>query len=288
MASASATSHDLASGTLLIRVENVRKTYDTRDGAVAAIATASFDVAAGSFVSLLGPSGCGKSTLLLMLAGLEQATAGRLAIGGEPVTAPRRDIGIVFQDATLLPWKSALDNVLFPIKILKRPIADYRARAAELLDLVGLSGFHGRKPAQLSGGMRQRVAICRALIHDPDILLMDEPFSALDAITRDQMNLLLTELLEKLKKTVVFVTHSIREAAFLSDRVLVMGSRPSTITLDATVPLARPRSFAVEGSPAFNDLCVRLRRSIEAAHAAEPPPPAPTKPALALREQFHE
>jgi NitT/TauT family transport system ATP-binding protein len=272
----------------LIRVENVRKTYETRDGAVEAIAAASFDAAAGSFVSLLGPSGCGKSTLLLMLAGLEQATAGRLAIGGEPVTAPRRDIGIVFQDATLLPWKSALDNVLFPIRILKRPVEQYRARAAELLDLVGLSGFHRKKPAQLSGGMRQRVAICRALIHDPQILLMDEPFSALDAITRDQMNLLLTELLEKLRKTVVFVTHSIREAAFLSDRVLVMGSRPSTITLDVTVPLPRPRGFEVEGSPVFNELCARLRRSIEAAHAPEPPPPPNARPALALREQFHE
>jgi NitT/TauT family transport system ATP-binding protein len=193
----------------------------------------------------------------------------------------------VFQDATLLPWKSALDNVLFPIKILKRPVEQYRARATELLDLVGLSGFHRKKPAQLSGGMRQRVAICRALIHDPQILLMDEPFSALDAITRDQMNLLLTELLEKLRKTVVFVTHSIREAAFLSDRVLVMGSRPSTITLDVTVPLPRPRGFEVEGSPVFNELCARLRRSIEAAHAPEPPPPD-ARPALALREQFHE
>jgi NitT/TauT family transport system ATP-binding protein len=288
MAAVDPSSRPAASDPPLIRVANVRKTYEGRGGAIEAIAAASFDVAAGSFVSLLGPSGCGKSTLLLMLAGLEPATAGRLVIGGEPVTGPRRDIGIVFQDATLLPWKSALDNVLFPIKILKRPLADYRARAAELLDLVGLSGFHGKKPAQLSGGMRQRVAICRALIHDPRILLMDEPFSALDAITRDQMNLLLTELLEKLKKTVVFVTHSIREAAFLSDRVLVMGSRPSTITLDATVPLARPRGFAVEGSPAFNALCGTLRASIEAAHAAEPLPAAQTRPALALREQFHE
>ena len=202
----------------LVSVTNVQKTYITRQAPVQAVASASVDVARGEFVSLLGPSGCGKSTLLMMIAGLEQPTGGSISLAGSEVKEPRRDIGIIFQDATLLPWKSALDNVLFPVRILKLPIEPYRHRARELLAMVGLSDFENKKPSQLSGGMRQRVAICRALIHDPDILLMDEPFSALDAITRDQMNVALSEILETYKKTVIFVTHSIREAAFLSDR----------------------------------------------------------------------
>ena len=188
----------------------------------------------GEFISLLGPSGCGKSTLLMMIAGLETPTAGRIELDGTLVAGPRRDIGIIFQDATLLPWKSALENVLLPVRILRRPVREHRDRARELLASVGLAGFENHKPGQLSGGMRQRVAICRALINDPEILLMDEPFSALDAITRDEMNELLVDLMERTAKTVVFVTHSIREAAFLSDRVLVMGGRPSGILLDET------------------------------------------------------
>ncbi len=250
----------------LVRISGVEKVYGGRQGPVRAVASASFDVARGEFVSLLGPSGCGKSTLLMMVAGLEPPTGGSIELDGSPVLAPRRDIGIIFQDATLLPWKTALENVLFPIRILKLPVSRHVERARELLAMVGLAGFEGHKPAQLSGGMRQRVAICRALIHDPAILLMDEPFSALDAITRDQMNVALAEIMERTAKTVIFVTHSIREAAFLSDRVLVMGGRPSRIILDAPMPFARPRRLDVEETPEFGQVVRRLRLTIEEAH----------------------
>jgi len=252
--------------TPLVSVRNIQKTYFTRQAPVQAVASASLDVARGEFVSLLGPSGCGKSTLLMMIAGLEQPSGGSILLGGVEVKKPRRDIGVIFQDATLLPWKSALENVLFPVRILKLPVEAYRPRALELLNMVGLSGFEHKKPSELSGGMRQRVAICRALIHDPDILLMDEPFSALDAITRDQMNVALSEILETYKKTVVFVTHSIREAAFLSDRVVVMGGRPSTIALDMKMPFQRPRRFEIEETPEFAMVCRKLRLTIEEAH----------------------
>jgi NitT/TauT family transport system ATP-binding protein len=256
----------------LLSVTNVRKTYFTRQAPVQAVASASVDVARGEFVSLLGPSGCGKSTLLMMIAGLEQPTGGSIMLGGSEVKEPRREIGVIFQDATLLPWKSALENVLFPARILKLPIEVYRERALGLLAMVGLAGFEHKKPSQLSGGMRHRVAICRALIHDPDILLMDEPFSALDAITRDQMNVALSEILETYRKTVIFVTHSIREAAFLSDRVVVMGGRPSTIVLDEKMPFERPRRFEIEETPEFARVCRKLRLTIEEAHSGLPSP----------------
>jgi NitT/TauT family transport system ATP-binding protein len=266
----------------LVSITDVQKTYFARQGAVQAVASASIDVARGEFVSLLGPSGCGKSTLLMMIAGLERPTGGSILLGGMEVRKPRREIGVIFQDATLLPWKSALDNVLFPARILKLPIEPYRRRARELLAMVGLSDFENKKPSQLSGGMRQRVAICRALIHDPDILLMDEPFSALDAITRDQMNVALSEILETYKKTVVFVTHSIREAAFLSDRVVVMGGRPSTIVLDMKMPFERPRRFEIEETSEFTAVCRKLRLTIEEAHGGAPSknPPAQTRGAV--------
>jgi NitT/TauT family transport system ATP-binding protein len=253
----------------LVCVDQVRKTYFSRQGPIHAVASASLNVQRGEFVSLLGPSGCGKSTLLMMVAGLEPVTSGSISLDGSAVSKPRRDIGIIFQDATLLPWKTALENVLFPVRILKLPVAQYLERAHELLATVGLKGFEHKKPSELSGGMRQRVAICRALIHDPQILLMDEPFSALDAITRDQMNIVLSELLETYHKTVVFVTHSIREAAFLSDRVLVMGGRPSTIILDMKMPFARPRRFEIEETAEFTQVCRRLRLTIEQAHGGE-------------------
>src|SRR6266851_6538934 len=211
-----------------IEVAEVQKVY--RSGmvdAVEAVSSVSFSVPRGQFVAVLGPSGGGKSTLLMMVGGLEAATAGRIAVGGAPMTGPRTSIGIMFQDSTLLPWKSAFDNVLFPIRVLKRPLDAYRDGARQLLERVGLDGFMHKKPHELSGGMRQRVAICRALIYDPELLLMDEPFSALDAITRDEMNELLLELWQQYTKTALFVTHSIREAVLLADRVLVMTRRPA-------------------------------------------------------------
>jgi NitT/TauT family transport system ATP-binding protein len=199
----------------------------------------------GQFVAILGPSGCGKSTLLMMVGGLEPVTAGTICIGGSPMTGPRTSIGVMFQDPTLLPWKSAIDNVLFPLRVLKRPLGAYRDNARRLLDRVGLDGFERKKPHELSGGMRQRVAICRTLVYDPELLLMDEPFSALDAITRDEMNELLLDLWQQYTKTALFVTHGIREAVFLADRVLVMTRRPAKIVEDLAIPFPRPRPMAL-------------------------------------------
>jgi len=245
---------------------NVRKIYGAGKGVFEAIRSVSFSVKEGEFVSILGPSGCGKSTLLLMIAGLESITHGMIHVGGRPVAKPRTEIGIMFQDPTLLPWKSALDNVLFPIDMMRRPRRQYHERAIELLHMVGLAGSEGRKPRQLSGGMRQRVSICRVLVSDPRVLLMDEPFSALDAITRDEMNVVLLDIWQKYRKTAVFVTHSIREAVLLSDRVLVMGGNPSTVVSDVSVPFARPRDFTLGETGEFNHLCAMLRDQIERAH----------------------
>jgi NitT/TauT family transport system ATP-binding protein len=250
-----------------VEVAEVSKVYRAGTAeAIEAVSSVSFTVPRGQFVAVLGPSGCGKSTLLMMLGGLEAVTAGRIAVGGEPMTGPRTSIGIMFQDPTLLPWKSALDNVLFPIRVLKRPLDDYRDGARELLKRVGLDGFMHKKPHELSGGMRQRVAICRTLVYDPELLLMDEPFSALDAITRDEMNELLLDLWQQYTKTALFVTHSIREAVFLADRVLVMTRRPATIVEDLTIPFARPRPMAIGESREFNEICGHLRQRIEQSH----------------------
>jgi NitT/TauT family transport system ATP-binding protein len=250
-----------------VEVAEVSKVYrsGTAD-AVEAVSSVSFSVPHGQFVAILGPSGCGKSTLLMMVGGLEPVTAGRIVIDGAPMTGPRTSIGVMFQDSTLLPWKSALDNVLFPIRILKRPIDDYHDTAHALLDRVGLHGFAAKKPHELSGGMRQRVAICRALVYDPELLLMDEPFSALDAITRDEMNELLLDLWQQYTKTALFVTHSIREAVMLADRVLVMTRRPATIVEDLTIPFARPRSVTIGETREFNEICAHLRERIEEGH----------------------
>jgi NitT/TauT family transport system ATP-binding protein len=247
-------------------VDGVRKVYSTGSTSLEAVGSVSFIARSGEFVSIVGPSGCGKSTLLMMVAGLESITAGRIEVAGEPITRPRADIGVIFQDPVLLSWKSVLDNVLFPIRILKRSRAEYLARARQLLELVGLADFEAKRPHQLSGGMRQRVAICRALIHNPTLLLMDEPFSALDAITRDEMNAALLDIWERYRKTVLFVTHGIREAVFLSDRVLVMASRPSTIIADVRIDLPRPRRLTIEEAPEFNEICALLRAKIEESH----------------------
>jgi NitT/TauT family transport system ATP-binding protein len=252
-----------------IEARRVSKVYQGRTGAVHAVSQVSFTIEEGEFVSVLGPSGCGKSTLLMMLAGLETITEGTISNRGQAVVGPRTDNGLIFQDATLLPWLSVLENVLFPIKILKRARADYLDTARELLETVGLSDFAGHRPGQLSGGMRQRVAICRALIHRPDLLLMDEPFSALDAITRDEMNVVLLDIWQHHRKTGLFITHSIREAVLLSDRVLVMTRRPATIACDLTIPFKRPRDPKIVDSAEFAALCSQLRGQIEAGYAAE-------------------
>jgi NitT/TauT family transport system ATP-binding protein len=249
-----------------VGVHDVSKTFEVDGDVVDAVERIDLTVKAGEFVTLLGPSGCGKSTLLMMVGGLETATRGFIEVSGSAVTGPRPDIGVMFQDATLLPWKSALDNVLFPFQVTGRSTSDHRDKAAGLLRRVGLAGFEGKKPGQLSGGMRQRVALCRALIGEPDLLLMDEPFSALDAITRDEMNVVLMDLWQQFRRTVIFVTHSLREAVFLSDRVVVMSRRPGRILADVAIDLPRPRAPSIGETPRFNEYCALLRQKISDAH----------------------
>jgi len=251
-----------------IDVQQVRKIYETPRGSVEAVSSATFAVARGEFVAILGPSGCGKSTLLMMCGGLESITSGRIDVAGEPMTKPRTNIGVMFQDPTLLAWKSVSENIMFPVKILKLSRREYQSRVGELIDLVGLQGFADKRPRELSGGMRQRVAICRALVYDPDVLLMDEPFSALDAITRDEMNEVLLDIWQQYTKTALFVTHSIREAVLLADRVLVMTRRPATVVEDLTVPFARPRSMEISESREFSEICAHLRRLIESGNTS--------------------
>jgi NitT/TauT family transport system ATP-binding protein len=214
-------------------------------------------------VSLVGPSGCGKSTLLRCIAGLERITAGLLKVDGHTVREPPEKLGIVFQRDVLLDWRSVLDNVLLPIEFRGLARRDYEARARDLLEMIGLAGFERRYPWELSGGMRQRVAICRALIDDPSILLMDEPFAALDAFTRDELNLELQNLWLKSPKTVVFVTHNIGEAVFLGDRVVVMARRPGRVEAVLEVDLPRPRPLAMRDTPQFTARTGRIRALFE-------------------------
>ena len=251
-----------------ITASRVRKIYDTPSGAVEAVAAADFEIARGDFVTILGPSGCGKSTLMLMIAGLEPATSGTITLDGLPVSGPQIDTGMMFQDPTLLPWRSVLDNVLFPIDMRGAVSPENRQRAESLLRMVDLWAFRDKRPRELSGGMRQRVALARALVNDPRILLMDEPFSALDAITRDEMGLALARIWDTTRKTAIFITHSIREAIFLSDRILVMGRRPSTIIEDVKVPFERPRDPSIEADPRFNELYLHLKASIHRSTSA--------------------
>jgi NitT/TauT family transport system ATP-binding protein len=252
----------------LIKIAGTGKTYLSKSGSVPALSGVNLDIQSGEFISLIGPSGCGKSTLLMLLAGLESATHGEILFEDKKILGPDKKNGIIFQDATLLPWKSVLENILFPIEILKLDKKAYYKKAHELISIVKLDKFIDKKPHELSGGMRQRVAICRSLIHDPQVLLMDEPFSALDAITRDQMNIVLSELLEKFNKTVVFVTHSIKEAIFLSDRVVVLGGRPAGVTLDLKIDFPRPRRSEIEDLDLFRDYSKTLRQTILQAHQA--------------------
>ena len=243
-------------------VDAVAKIYELKADAIEAIRCISFDVERGGFLSILGPSGCGKSTLLMMVAGLLPVTSGSISISGLPVDAPRRETSLVFQAPVLFPWRSVISNVLFPIEIFKRDRKFYYDEAVKLLDITGLRDFKDRLPEQLSGGMAQRVSLCRALITDPELLLMDEPFSALDALTRDDMALELQRVWERYRKTVIFVTHSIREAVFLSDRVIVFSPRPAVVARDLRIELPRPRRPEIQESPEFNHYCGLLRASL--------------------------
>jgi NitT/TauT family transport system ATP-binding protein len=242
--------------------------FETREGrSLNALAGVSLDIRPGEFVSLLGPSGCGKTTLLRMVAGLLTPSAGKVLVGGVEVRAPRPDVGLVFQQPLLLPWLSVMRNVLLPVDVQGRPIADYENRARELIRMVGLAGFEKRLPSELSGGMQQRVALARALVHDPKILLMDEPFAALDAMTRETMNVELQRIWSAQHKTVLFVTHGIAESVFLSDRVVVMTPRPGVVAAILDVPFARPRSIELLGTAEFAALAANVRSVFENSRA---------------------
>jgi NitT/TauT family transport system ATP-binding protein len=235
----------------LIELAAVSKIYTATDGSVPALESVSLDVPAGQFLSILGPSGCGKSTLLLMIAGLLMPSSGEIRVADRLVTRAQTDVGIVFQSPVLLDWRTVLRNVLLQIEARGLDLATHRAKARELLAAVGLEGFEDKYPFELSGGMRQRAAICRALIHDPPLLLMDEPFGALDALTREQMRLDIERLWLERRKTVVFITHSIPEAVLLSDRVVVMSPRPGRVDGVLEIDLPRPRRLEVQESPRF-------------------------------------
>jgi NitT/TauT family transport system ATP-binding protein len=252
----------------LIDLSGVGMTYAAASGPVEALAGISLAVGAGEFVSLVGPSGCGKSTLLRIVAGLRPATAGDVVVEGQRVTRPISDIGMVFQAPILLKWRTILDNILLPAELAGREKRAYWARAHELLEMAGLQGFAEKLPRELSGGMQQRAALCRALLLDPPLLLMDEPFGALDAMTRDDMALELLriwgerDLAREQRKTVLFVTHSIPEAVFLSDRVVVMTPRPGRIAADLRIDLARPRTVELRAAEPFGRLSLEIFRTL--------------------------
>ena len=247
-----------------IRIAGVSKRYLARRDVIEAVRDVSLEVRSGEFVALLGASGCGKSTILAMVAGLIPVTGGEIRIENVAVTRPQTNIGFVFQDPVLLEWRRALDNVLLSVEGRGLPLGEYRDRARHLLQSVGLGEFEQRYPFELSGGMRQRVSICRALVHDPPVLLMDEPFGALDALTREQLMLDLLRIWQERQKTVLFVTHSVSEAVFLSDRVVVLTPRPARIHEIVEIDLPRPRGLKLRQSPEFVHYMQRILNALEA------------------------
>ena len=252
----------MAAAPAFIALDRVGMTYEAASGPVEALRDISFAVERGELVALVGPSGCGKSTLLRIIAGLRPATAGSVFVAGRTVTRPIAEVGMVFQAPVLLRWRSVLDNVLLPAELAGLDSRQYRERAGQLLRLVGLAGFEDKLPRELSGGMQQRASLCRALLLDPPLLLMDEPFGALDAMTRDEMNLELLRVwgegAARDRKTIVFVTHSIPEAVFLADRVVVMTPRPGRVARVCPVGLPRPRTVAARASADFGRLSLEI------------------------------
>ena len=247
-----------------ITARGLGKAYATNAGdPIHALTSVNFEVGVGEFVSLVGPSGCGKTTVMRILAGLVGGYSGSVSLGDQVVHGPTPEIGVVFQDANLMPWRTILANVMLPGQVLRLDKAACKARALDLLALVGLSGFEQKLPGELSGGMRQRAAIARALLHDPKILLLDEPFGALDAMTRDTMNVELARIAAQAGKTVFLITHSIAESVFLSDRVLVMSSRPGRIIEEIAIDLPKPRTLEVVAEPHFAETVLRIRRLLE-------------------------
>jgi NitT/TauT family transport system ATP-binding protein len=260
-----------------VELENVRLAYGRGSGGTLAVDGATLSIERGEFAAIVGPSGCGKSTILKMVSGLLSATGGLVSVDGQRVTQPRKDCGIAFQNPTLLPWRTTLDNILLSIEIAEEHARKYRrdkqpylAAARDLLSTVGLGGFEDRFPWQLSGGMQQRASLCRALIHQPKLLLLDEPFAALDAFTREELWQVLQNLYLKHRFTVILVTHDLREAAFLADRIFIMSKRPGRIVSETKVDFKRPRTlddcFAPSFVEAVHELRARIGRELEGAH----------------------
>jgi NitT/TauT family transport system ATP-binding protein len=252
----------------LIVVDRVAKVFASGARSVTALESVSFDIPTANFVSIVGPSGCGKSTLLKILSGLIPASSGKATVSDQPVTGPLENVGMVFQAPVLLKWRSVLGNILLPVEFAKLDVARHVEKARALIDLVGLSGFEEMYPHELSGGMQQRVSLCRALVTDPQLLLMDEPFGALDAMTRDELDMELLRIWEERKKTVLFVTHSIQEAVFLSDRVFVMSARPGRLLEIITIDLPRPRTLEMMSTARFGEYTLRIRALLAGGTAA--------------------
>lgn len=227
----------------MISISSLEQRFDTASGPVHALTQVDLTIARNEFVTLVGRSGCGKSTLLRIIAGLQRPTSGNVSIDGDPVTGPRKDVGMMFQRPALLPWRNVMQNVMLPVEIMGLDKRESKRRAAELLELAGLGGFDKKMPHELSGGMQQRVSLCRSLVSNPKILLMDEPFSALDALTREELSVELQRIVMETNTTIVFVTHSIEEAVLLADRVVVMMPRPGRVREVVPVEIPRPRSL---------------------------------------------
>jgi NitT/TauT family transport system ATP-binding protein len=245
----------------LVRIAGLQKIYKTRDGNdIHALKDIDLDIRDAEFISIVGPSGCGKTTLLKILAGILSRTSGDVTMAGRRLSGPSRELGVVFQAPVLLPWRTVLQNVMVPIQVQRRDRAVFEARARALIAMVGLAGFEHKYPSELSGGMQQRVGICRALVHDPSFLLMDEPFGALDAMTRESMNEELQRLWRENRKTILLVTHSIPEAVYLADRVVVMTPRPGRIVDVLDIDLPRPRTLAMQNTPEFGRFVAAIRR----------------------------
>ncbi|MBI1243666.1 MAG: ATP-binding cassette domain-containing protein [Alphaproteobacteria bacterium] len=265
----------LVSGTRdFVEIDRVSLVYRTKDGDTLALKDADIRIAKGEFVSVVGPSGCGKSTLLKLVSGLHAATTGNVIVGGEEVTGPLKICGMAFQNSIMLPWRTLMDNVLLPMEIVEPHARTFRrdrnkhvAAAKELLATVGLSGFEDKYPWQLSGGMQQRGSLCRALIHSPELLLLDEPFAALDAFTREELWDVVQTLWIKKRPTVILITHDLREAVYLSDRVIMMSARPGRVLSTNEIGFARPRTPDVAFQPDFVDIVHHLRDEISAVRA---------------------
>lgn len=261
-----------------LSIRDLQACFRGQQGDLDALANVSFEVARGEFVCLIGPSGCGKSTLLRIVAGLLEPSAGELVLDGQPLRAPGRRVGLVFQQPTLLPWRTVQQNIALPLELAGRPPEEIRQQTQALVHLVGLTGFEDEYPQHLSGGMAQRAAIARALAQNPEMLLLDEPFGSLDALTRERMAAELLRIWEETRSTVLMVTHSVEEAALLADRVVVLSPRPGRVVEIVSVTLPRPRSAALLADPRLQRLALQLREALARGEHAPPPMPGVLPP----------